>query len=54
MLPQEYAVSGWFKWEQISMQPWYNAFRVTLKPHTKSTDAAHLGDRTLTMWVGGP
>jgi hypothetical protein len=38
----------------MSMGAWYNAFRVTLKDSKSSSDASHLGDRTLSMWVGGP
>jgi hypothetical protein len=28
--PNEYAVSGWFKWVKVEQQPWHLAFRVTL------------------------
>ena len=51
-LPQEYAISGWFRWKTVApQQAWHNVFRVQIK--TPSTDQ-FLGDRTLTCWVGTP
>ncbi|CAD8140693.1 unnamed protein product [Paramecium octaurelia] len=50
-LPDEYGISGWFKWNEVAQQPWHNIFRVQIK--TPSTDA-FLGDRTLSLWLGTP
>lgn len=49
MFPQEYAISGWFKWSPVAQAAWHNIFRVQIK--TPSTDN-FLGDRTLTLWLG--
>ena len=26
--PDEYSVSGWFKWKETKMEPWHLAFRL--------------------------
>ncbi|CAD8058815.1 unnamed protein product [Paramecium sonneborni] len=47
--PQEYAISGWFKWIGSQRSAWHNIFRVQIQ--SPSTDI-YLGDRTLCMWLG--
>lgn len=49
--PEEYSVSGWFKWKKVEkQQPWHLAFRVfTTKENNNAKD---LGDRDLSAWLG--
>jgi hypothetical protein len=51
----EYAVSGWFKWVAIEDQhTWHSGFRLTTNEGVADQNVHAMGDRTLSMWVGGP
>jgi len=49
--PQEYSVSGWFKWKPLEKQdPWHLMFRVFSTKENQN--AKLLGDRDLAAWIG--
>lgn len=51
--PQEYAVSGWFKWHSVTDQAsWHSAFRLTINNLTTNQNSKLLGDRDLALFIG--
>lgn len=48
--PKEYAVSGWFKWRTVKMEPWHLAFRLHINKGEENANVAKLGDRGLALW----
>ena len=48
--PDEYSVTGWFKWKGRDQHPWHMMFRFTINQHNEN--AQLLGDRVLGAWVG--
>ncbi|CAD8162366.1 unnamed protein product [Paramecium octaurelia] len=49
--PNEYSVSGWFKWEPTRMDQWHLAFRLHINKGETNKNDQILGDRTLAAWV---
>lgn len=46
---EEYAWSGWFRWEEVSRNDWHIMVRVcNMENHI---DASYFGDRTLNLWL---
>ncbi|CAD8155184.1 unnamed protein product [Paramecium octaurelia] len=53
LLPDEYAVQGWFKWEETDLQEnWHTMFRLSNTPIRKQQIL--LGERVLAAWLGKP
>ncbi|CAD8123997.1 unnamed protein product [Paramecium sonneborni] len=50
--PDEYSISGWFKWRSTVMEPWHLAIRLHQNKGMENANAAKLGDRTLGAFVG--
>ena len=50
MFPNEYSVSGWFKWVG-GQSGWYMAYRLTMNNKTDNQDASRLGDRDLSVFL---
>jgi hypothetical protein len=49
--PDEYSVSGWFKWVGDYKGAWHLVFRFTTNDKPDNQDASRLGDRTLTIFA---
>jgi hypothetical protein len=53
LFPEEYAVSGWFRWAvPVDQSIWHTAFRLTTNDHWVNENAQLLGDRDLGLWIG--
>lgn len=49
--PEEYAVSGWFKWTGEDPQPYHLLFRLTQNQAEQNGNSQKLGDRTLAAFA---
>ncbi|KAM3129163.1 hypothetical protein pb186bvf_018718 [Paramecium bursaria] len=53
VFPQEYSVSGWFKWIPPTVRSsWHTAFRLTLFNADQNKNHQQLGDRDLALFYG--
>ena len=50
--PEEYSVTGWFRWRAQEQRPWHLVFRLTVNDRKTNKNDAKLGDRVLGAWVG--
>lgn len=47
----EYAVTGWFKWNSDKEVNWHTAFRMTINDKDSNTNTKKMGDVELGLWV---
>jgi hypothetical protein len=51
VFPNEYAVSGWWKWDGTFASDWHMLFRLTINGKADNADYQKLGDRTLALFA---